>query len=235
MIKRKILLVEDEIIIASSIRKWLEELNYSVIGIAPSAEKAMVLIDEQLPELILMDIVLQGDADGIELADRIQKKYSIPIIFLTAYSDENTLERARISGPYGYLLKPVNPKDLTIAIENALYKHQEDNLRQIKTTLEYSMLDAINAGIIISDEDGNITNINKWAAIQFGYDLKKVYGKPLLEVFKRKDIQEKKEYSTARVQFPNKQTILVKYYLSSIQDENNESRGLLLFFEKNES
>ena len=106
MMKRRILLVEDEIIIASSIQKWLEDINYTVTGIAPSAEKAMMLIEQQIPDLILMDIMLQGDMDGIDLADKIHEKYSVPIIFLTAYSDENTLERARISGPYGYLLKP---------------------------------------------------------------------------------------------------------------------------------
>lgn len=232
MMKRKILIVEDEIIIASSIRKWLEDINYSVTGIAPSAEKAMILFEEQIPDLILMDIVLQGDMDGIGLADKIHEKHSVPIIFLTAYSDENTLERARISGPYGYLLKPVNQKDLSIAIENALYKHQEDILYQKKAIIEYPMLDAINAGIIISDADGNIKNINKYAETQYGYHLKKLYDKPLLEVFIRKDIHEEGDYSTASVQFPNRQSSLVKYYLSPILDKDGKTIGILLYFEK---
>ena len=232
MMKRRILLVEDEIIIASSIQKWLEDINYTVTGIAPSAEKAMMLIEQQIPDLILMDIMLQGDMDGIDLADKIHEKYSVPIIFLTAYSDENTLERARISGPYGYLLKPVNQKDLSIAIENALYKHQEDNLYQKKAGFEYPMLDAVNAGIIISDEYGSIAHINHWAAVHCGYDLKKVSGKPLLEVFVRRDIHEEAEYSTAKIEFPNKQSSLVKYYLSPILDKDEKTTGILLYFEK---
>ncbi|OHD56036.1 MAG: hypothetical protein A2Y33_11325 [Spirochaetes bacterium GWF1_51_8] len=234
MMKRKILLVEDEIIIASSIQQWLEELNYSVSGIAPSAEKAMILIEQQIPDLILMDIMIQGEMDGIELADRIHEKYSIPIVFLTAYSDDITLERARISGPYGYLLKPVTQKDLSIAIENALFKHQEDFSKHIrqKEKMEYMLLDAVKAGIIISDEDGNIIYVNKWAADQFGYDIKKVSGKRLLEVFNRTNIVEEAEYSTAQVQFPDKRKSRVRYYLSSVQNKDESIKGILLFFEK---
>lgn len=122
--KAKILVVEDERILAIGIKRKLESLGYSVTGMASSGKEAIENAKETNPDLILMDIVLKGNMDGIETAGQIINLYNIPIIYLTAYADDEILERAMITEPYGYLLKPFNVSELKANIEMALYKHK---------------------------------------------------------------------------------------------------------------
>lgn len=127
----KILIVEDESVVALDIRMQLEKLSYTVIGSVSTGEKAVETALQSRPDLILMDIKLRGEIDGIEAASRIRAKADIPIIFLTAFADERTLTRAKISGPFGYVLKPLDGRELYINIEIALYKHKlEQALRE---------------------------------------------------------------------------------------------------------
>lgn len=122
----KILVVEDERIIASGIQKDLESMGYIVTGIASSGPQAIEKAGMGQPDLVLMDIVLKGDMDGIEAAHEIINRYDIPIIYLTAYADEEILERAMVTEPYGYLIKPFNDSELKANIEMALYKHKAE-------------------------------------------------------------------------------------------------------------
>ncbi|QWR78952.1 response regulator [Candidatus Magnetomonas plexicatena] len=122
----RILVVEDERIIAREIEERLKRMGFSVIGIVSSGESALQKIPEELPDLVLMDIRLRGDIDGIEAAKHIRGKYDIPVIFLTAHSDKATLERAKVTQPYGYLLKPFHEKDISATIEMSLFKHKMD-------------------------------------------------------------------------------------------------------------
>lgn len=120
----KVLVVEDEIIVAKDIEETLQNLGYSVTGIARSAEEAIELSERTEPEIVLMDIMLEGKMDGTEAAKVIRARFNIPVIFLTAYSNEKTLKRAKTTNPYGYILKPFQETDLYTTIEIALHKHR---------------------------------------------------------------------------------------------------------------
>ena len=124
MSNAQILVVEDEYIVAKDIQNSLEKLGYTVPAIAASGEEAINKIREIQPSLVLMDIVLKGTMDGVETANQIRTKFDIPIIYLTAYSDEKTLQRAKITEPFGYLLKPFEERELYSTIEMALYKQE---------------------------------------------------------------------------------------------------------------
>jgi len=118
----KILIVEDEGIVSLHIKNTLEGLGYTVSGIACSAEDAIMKAMEDRPDLVLMDIVLQGIVDGIDAAEKIRALFNIPVIYLTAHADESTLQRAKTTGPAGYIVKPFKERDLQIGVEFALYK-----------------------------------------------------------------------------------------------------------------
>ena len=120
----KILIVEDELIIAKGLARKLEKLEYVVVGIASSSVSALEKVTETQPDLILMDIVIKGDLDGIETAKIIQEKFNIPVIYVTAYADDETLERAEKTQSYGYILKPFKEREVHAAIKIALNKHQ---------------------------------------------------------------------------------------------------------------
>lgn len=127
----KLLIVEDEEIVAFDIESTLKALGYAVPAIASSGEEAIAYAAEIQPDLVLMDIMLKGSMDGIEAANEIRSHFQIPVVYLTAYADLNTLERAKISEPFGYLLKPFEEKELQTVIEIALSRHQaEERMRQ---------------------------------------------------------------------------------------------------------
>jgi len=126
MAKFEILVVEDESIVAKDIQNSLKKLGYTVPTIVASGEKAIEEVEQSRPDLILMDIMLKGKINGIETANTIRTKYDIPVIFLTAYADEDTLSKAKISEPYGYIIKPFKEKELQTTIEMAIYKHEKN-------------------------------------------------------------------------------------------------------------
>ena len=126
----KILIVEDERILAIGMKRKLESAGYAVTGITSSGAEAIENVKKNNPDLILMDIVLKGDMDGIEAAQRIINDYNLPVIYLTAYADDEILERAMVTEPYGYLLKPSNLSELKANIKMALYKHRLENKRK---------------------------------------------------------------------------------------------------------
>ncbi len=122
----KIMIVEDELIAAESLSLDLKRLGYNVTAIVDSGEKAIQTSSEFPPDLILMDIMLKGDLDGITAAETIYHRLSIPIVYLSAYADNQTLDRAKQTAPYGYLVKPYKSQELKTTIEIALYKHQQE-------------------------------------------------------------------------------------------------------------
>jgi len=127
MTDTKILIVEDEVIVARNIEKRLISAGYKVTGIASSAEKAIGLAASLKPDLVLMDIKLKGKMDGIDAAKAIRNSYRLPIIYLTSYADEETFQRAKITEPFGYLIKPFELKELNRSVEMALYKNKINN------------------------------------------------------------------------------------------------------------
>ncbi|MBF0336479.1 MAG: response regulator [Nitrospirae bacterium] len=138
-----ILVVEDEIVIARDIESKLKKIGYNVPAIAASGEEAIKLAGEVHPTLILMDIMLEGKMDGVEAAGQIDKLYGIPIIYLTAHSDLDTLHRAKITEPFGYILKPFSQRDLLVTIGMALYKHRMEAKQKIVNTVLRVFLEPI--------------------------------------------------------------------------------------------
>lgn len=134
-----ILLVEDNVIVAFDMQQRLQQLGYAVQGIVASGEEAVETVSRQAPSLILMDIYLEGRMDGIEAAQKILERSQIPIIFLTGHDDEETLDRAKITETFGYIIKPAKPRDLHVAIEIALYKHAVSQALQ-KSEQQYRLL-----------------------------------------------------------------------------------------------
>ena len=141
MEKIRIFIVEDESIVAKDIQNSCLKLGYEVVGIANNGKEAIEKIIETSPDLILMDIMIKGDLTGIDVSERIKEKVKIPVIFLTAYADEGTLSKAKITEPYGYILKPFKEIDLHSTIEMAFYKHQKDSELQKERDFLYSLVE----------------------------------------------------------------------------------------------
>jgi len=159
----RVFIVEDEVLVARDIKGRLEKLGYQVIGTAARGEDAVTRVLSERPDLILMDINLKGDMDGIEAADRIRAEADLPIIFCTAYSNDETLARAKVTVPYGYVLKPFDNRELEITIEIALHKHQmEVALKEAGIRLE-ATLQNLDDGVLTVDQAGVVLLANPMA------------------------------------------------------------------------
>ncbi len=141
MSKTNILIVEDESIVAKDIQMSLRKLGYNVVAICSNGEDALRAVEEHTPELILMDIMLKGEMSGIDTAEQVKARFNIPIIYLTAYADESTLSKAKITEPYGYIIKPFKEIDLRTAIEMALYKHEKETDVRKERDFLYSIVE----------------------------------------------------------------------------------------------
>ena len=183
MAQARILVVEDEVIVARTIASQLRQLGYIVTGTASSGKVAIAKASETQPELILMDIILKGEMDGITTASLISEQLDVPVIFLTAYGDEDTLERAKITQPFGYIVKPFTIKDLRIAIEIGLLKHQlERELRENRDQLA-TVLNSMSDAVIATDERGIMTFMNPAAEALTGWQQKDALGNEAAKIF----------------------------------------------------
>lgn len=142
MNKIGILVVEDESIVAKDIQQSLKKLGYEVLGVCSTGEDAVEKAEQTKPSLVLMDIMLKGHISGIEAADQIRTRLNIPIIFLTAYADSSTLAKAKVTEPYGYIIKPFKEIDLQTNIEIALYKHERAVDAKKERDFLYSLVEA---------------------------------------------------------------------------------------------
>ncbi len=160
MKKPRILIVEDEAIIARDIQLQLEELGYVAVGHCVRGEQAIALAEELSPDLVLMDIQLAGDMDGITAAQVIRDRFLLPIVFLTAFSEDETLDRAKVVEPFGYILKPFSERELRIVIEMALYKQAiEAKLRQSERRFR-TMFESVPECVKLVSKDGQLLEIN---------------------------------------------------------------------------
>ncbi|MFB2974459.1 EAL domain-containing protein [Aerosakkonema sp. BLCC-F183] len=180
---KKILVVEDESIVAIDLQNILENLGYRVSGIADSGDEAIKKAGELRPCLVLMDIRLRGEIDGIEAAEEISSRFDIPVIYLTAYADEETLERAKKTSPFGYIIKPFEERELNTTIEIAIYKHQME--RQLKENAKWfsTVLKSIGDGVIANDIEARIAFMNPMAEALTGWQQSEAIGRNSTEIF----------------------------------------------------
>ena len=193
MNNERILIVEDEKIIAIDLQRRLERFGYSVVGMAGEGEAAVSLALELSPDIILMDIMLAGKMDGIEAAKAIKAAKDIPFIFLTAYTDEKTLERAKEVEPYGYILKPFKERELYTTIDIALYKHDIERKLTRQERLFSAILHSINDGIIATDMDLNVQFMNPVAEDITGFKEAAARGKNLSQFMSLNDTKTQKD------------------------------------------
>lgn len=178
-----VLIVEDERIVAKDIQTTLIKQGYQVAGIASTGEQALEMIAVHRPDVVLMDIKLEGDLDGIETAERVKNLYDVPVIFLTAFSNTGIVERAKLSNQYGYILKPFQEREIQIVIEMAVYKFQaEKSLRQNKEFIS-AIVDSIGDGIIATNDRGEVTYMNVFAEQILQRTSQDSVGKHYSEVF----------------------------------------------------
>ncbi len=242
-----ILIVEDESIVALELESRLIDLGYSICGIVSSGADAINITVSQKPDLILMDINIKGQIDGVETAEKIKEIIDIPIIFLTAFTDSNTLQRAKITEPYGYIVKPFEERELHTSIEIALYKHNmEKKLRDNEKRLSIT-LNSIADAVIATDNKGNINYMNPAAVNLTICKCNKAVGKYVLDAF---NIENKETYNAAdnaikeiiangyTNNFPSSITIsynenefsIVESSIYSIKDEKSNIDGFVLVF-----
>ncbi|MBW2020734.1 MAG: PAS domain S-box protein, partial [Deltaproteobacteria bacterium] len=183
MAKTQILVVEDKGIVAEDIQRSLQALGYGVSGVASSGEEAIKKAEETRPDLVLMDIMLQGELNGIEAADQIRSRFNIPIIYLTAYADDKTLERAKITEPFGYIIKPFEDRELHTTVEMALYKHEMETKLKEREEWLFTTLASIGDAVIATGTTGSVTFMNAVAQSLTGWKQEDAEGKPLKEVF----------------------------------------------------
>ena len=190
MESKTILIVEDEKIIAEDIKNTLIKFNYKIPDIIASGEKAIQKAEEIRPDLVLMDIMIEGNMNGIEAARRIYRDFEIPIVFLTAYADENILEQAAESSPFGYLIKPFEDRELRATIEMAFYKSaMEKRLRRNRNFL-LKVIDTVPNNIFVKDKDGKYLMVNNSIAELFNTTPKKMIGKTNRELILKSKIKD---------------------------------------------
>lgn len=183
MASAQIMVVEDESIIAEDIQAMLESLGYRVPAIALSGEEAIKKAGETHPDLVLMDIVLKGKMDGVEAAEYLRAHHHMPVIYVTAYADEKTLRRAKITQPFGYILKPFDERELYTAIELALYKHHMETKVQESQQWLATTLRSIGEAVLATDARGRVSFMNPMAEALTGWRQDEALGRAVTEVF----------------------------------------------------
>jgi CheY-like chemotaxis protein len=166
-----VLVVEDEWTIAEEIKDRLRSMALEVRGVCASAEEAIVLCEQQRPDIVLMDICLRTEMDGIEGARIIRKRFDIPIVYLTAYAHRDLIDRALETAPYGYLLKPFNSRQVKVAIQTAVHRHRLDRELRKKNQLLEEILRAASGAVIVADTAGR--------TIYFNHQAEQITGVPL--------------------------------------------------------
>ncbi|MEW5849963.1 MAG: ATP-binding protein [Myxococcota bacterium] len=193
MAAARVLVVEDEQIVALDLADRLMRLGYEVVGTSDNGAAAIELAGELLPDVILMDIRLRGEVDGVDAATQIRRQHDVPVVYLTAHGDPATVARAKATEPYGYLLKPFEQQDLQIALEMALVRHAASRrVRESQLWLEATLC-AISDGIIAVGPDGRIRLANPAAAELTGWCPTEAVGRPVHEVLEIRPGQEPPE------------------------------------------
>ena len=237
----KLLIVEDEPVVALDLRQELEEYGCEVTGLAESADAALISIEEDRPDMVLMDIRIDGSMDGVQAARLIRHLYQVPVIFITSYADKDTLRRAAQELPYGYLTKPFRSKELQATLSVALHKAAVDaEIRATSRFMSMAIEGSHEAMVLVSD-DGLIQFMNQAAEEMAGLTLLRARGMLLGEVFDLVDIYQRpvpmpvKEGESASVEEfgwylrrPDRGQMIVDFTVRSLVADDGEHGGHVL-------
>lgn len=182
-VSARILIVEDERITGEDLRDVLTDLSYSVIGVVSSGPEAILLAENETPDLVVMDIRIKGDMDGTEVAGILRSRFNIPVIYLTAHADAETLQRAKLAQPLGFITKPFQEAELHASIEMALFKHAADRESLEREKWLSSTLRAMGEGVLSVDRSGAVMLLNSAAEAWTGWSAGDARGRPIHDVF----------------------------------------------------
>ena len=188
--KGKVLIVEDEPIVALDLKQELETLGCEVLGVAESADEALVAAGVHRPDLALMDVRIAGSVDGIQTAGRLRAAYQTPVVFLTSYSDETTIARAVREMPYGYLTKPFQSDELKATLQVALHKAKVDARQDATHRKLAATMSGMREGVLMVSSEGQVEFMNAAAEGLAGWTLAKAKGRTLQEVLKLNDCNQ---------------------------------------------
>lgn len=212
----QILVVEDERIIALNLKESLESLGYTVVGIAASGKKAVEKAAELYPDLVLMDIRLKGSMDGIQAAEQIWQRLTIPVIYVTGHSDRSTLERAKVTAPFGYILKPIKERELAIAIETALRRYEREQLLT-------AILKGMGDGVLVTDAHSQIKFLNQVAETLTGWQQDEARERTVGEVLKIVDEQTQQPVDDPTAEVLQKDTTIYRSEHLLLIDKNGKA------------
>ena len=187
----RILIVEDEAIIARDLRMLLESFDFTVTGVAASALEAFQKIEQSPPDLVLMDIRIKGDMDGIYAAGVVRTRYGLPVIYLSAHADDETLRRAQTTEPFGYLVKPLGNMNIKAMVTMAIHKHRAERQLQDSRTLLFTILQGLPSAVLVANEKSELLFLNLAAEELTGWTLQEALGKNLFEVAAIQDQQRR--------------------------------------------
>lgn len=242
----KILIVEDDNTSAKLMEITLRRMNYEITGIASNGRQAIEIAAQTPPDIILMDINMPGEIDGIEAARRIKSEQRIPVLYVTANNEESIVQRAIKSDPIGYILKPFSREYLRTMIEMGVYRHTMENKLKENEQLLSVTLQSIGDGVISTDKEGNINLINKVACVLLGIDDPKIlHGIPLSQIYPIREENSEKaipltiNYIRSNQAFFNADFVLIpepdikipiSQSISEIVDTESGFQGLIITF-----
>jgi PAS domain S-box-containing protein len=184
---RQVLVVEDERVVAKDLQRTLINLGYEVPITVATADDAIRAASERAPDLVLMDVRIKGARDGIEAGEILKSQFDVPVVYLTAYADQQTVARAKLTQPHAYLLKPVKVDELRTAVEIAIYKHEMERRHRERERWFATTLRSIGDAVISTDAEGCITLMNPMAETMTGFQTSEVRGKRLSEIVRLVD------------------------------------------------
>lgn len=241
-----ILIVEDELIVAKHIEKQLIKCGYEVTAIVNNGSSALNEVKSNPPDLILMDVNIEGDLDGIQTSALINKQYKIPIVYLTAFTEKNTIERAKETEPYGYIIKPFSGKNLETTVEIAYHKFQiEKKLRDSESWLINTMSNLADA-VITTEPNGHIKYLNPVAESFTGWTNEQAVGKNLEEILVVYDETEYKPVGDvlehilsaknendnyAFLKSKQGKDIIIRFKAAHIKQDNKDNIGVVIVFQ----
>lgn len=235
MQEKTILIVEDELMIAEDILESLTDMGYHVPSTAASGREALEKAQEYRPALILMDIMLKGDWDGIQTAEAIHRVHDCAIIYLTAYTDQKMLQRAKITSPFGYILKPFREKELHAMVEISLYRHEQERSNRQRQQLFLDTLTQTPEAILVTDDNGLLQFVNPAAAQLTGLSAQSSQKQPVEQLLlfdteqgetRRHWLQPGLQYF--RLRLSDGRQVPIRLNISAIQTHDQQVSGYIL-------